>query len=148
MQLLGIVTTLQVARERHGCPISAIDKIFFMLFVPFVDIARDFFPRHNRQAFQGLPSFPFIGYLQLTVREQSGRELKLTIHLHLTYKLRTSGAMLILSICPHGPHITHLCRLNFLIILFLISNSKFKTECSVVRATRTSVRSDVPCRIS
>jgi len=36
-------------------------------------------------------------------------------------KLRISGAKLILSICPHGLHITHLCRLNFLILLFLIS---------------------------
>ena len=121
MQLLGIVTTLQVIRERHGCPISAIDNRFLMLFVPLVDIVRDFFPRHSRQACQGLPSFSFIGYLLLTVREQSGRELKLTIHVHLMLKLRISGAKLILSICPHGLHITHLCRLNFLILLFLIS---------------------------
>jgi hypothetical protein len=126
-----------------------------MLFVPLVDIARDFFPRQSRQPCLGLPSFPFIGYLELTVREQSGRDLELTIHLHLKLKLRISGAMLILSICPHGLHVTPVpSKFSNSFVSYLNEpaswSSRFQTESSfvIVSPTRTFVKSEVLCRIS
>jgi hypothetical protein len=53
----------------------------------------------------GLSRLLFIGYLGLTIWKQSDRDLKLKIHFHLILKLRISGAMLILPICPHDLHV-------------------------------------------
>ena len=47
MWLLCIIATLQVGRERHGCPIASRDKRYLMLSVPLVYNASDFFPRHQ-----------------------------------------------------------------------------------------------------